>query len=69
MRIKTRTLENEIARRAMSYKDIAMLAGITERTLQAARNGSEIRTATAGRIAAALGVDVETLTKEQQNNE
>ena len=64
MKIETRTLENEIARRAMSYKDIAMLAGITERTLQAARNGSEIRTSTAGRIAAALGVDVETLTKE-----
>ena len=64
MKIKTKTLETEIARRAMSYKDIAMLAGITERTLQAARNGSEIRTATAGRIAAALGVDVETLTKE-----
>ena len=69
MKIETRTLENEIARRAMSYKDIAMLAGITERTLQAARNGSEIRTATAGRIAAALGVDVETLTKEQRTDD
>lgn len=68
MKLETRTLENEIARRAMSYKDIAMLAGITERTLQAARNGEEIRTATAGRIAAALGVDVETLTKEQRTN-
>ena len=53
----------------MSYKAIATLAGITVKTLQAARNGEEIRTATAGRIAAALGVDVEKLTKEQQNND
>ena len=64
MKIETRTLENEIARQAMSYKDIAKLAGITVKTLQAARNGYEIRSATAGRIAAALGVDVEKLTKE-----
>ena len=69
MKVKSEIIENEIARRAMSYKDIAMLAGITERTLQAARNGSEIRTATAGRIAAALGVDVETLTKEQRTDD
>lgn len=69
MKIETRTLENEIARSAMNYKDIATLAGITVKTLQAARNGEEIRTATAGRIAAALGVDVEKLTKEQQNND
>lgn len=69
MKIETRTLENEIARSAMSYKAIATLAGITEKTLQAARNGDEIRTTTAGRIAAALGVDVEKLTKEQRTND
>ena len=59
MKIKTHTLETEIARQARSYKSIAKEAGITERTLQNARRGYEIRTATAGRIAEALGVNVE----------
>lgn len=63
MKIKKRILENEIASRAMSYKEFANIAGVTEKTLYAARNGSEIRTATAGRIAAALGVSVDKLTK------
>lgn len=69
MKIKTRALEVEIARRAMNYKDVAAAAGITEKTLQAARNGEEIRTATAGRIAAALGVDVAALTKGANSND
>ena len=63
MKIKTHTLETEIARQARSYKSIAKEAGITERTLQHARNGREIRTATAGRIAEALGVNVEKIIK------
>lgn len=65
MKLEKRILETEIARRAMSYKSLANKAGVTEKTLYAARSGEEIRTATAGRIAAALGVDVEQLTKEQ----
>lgn len=63
MKIETRTLENEIARQAMSYKEVATNAGITVKTLQAARNGEEIRNATAGKIAAALGVNIEQLIK------
>lgn len=69
MKIKTRTLENEIARQAMTYKDVATLAGITVKTLQAARNGYEIRSTTAGRIAAALGVNVEALIKGVADDE
>lgn len=63
MKIETRTLETEIARQARTYKEVATAAGITERTLQKARSGAEIRTATVGRIAAALGIDVERLTE------
>ena len=63
MKIETRTLEAEIARQALTYKQVASAAHITERTLQHARNGREIRTATAGRIAEALGVNVEKIIK------
>ena len=61
MKIETRSLENKIASQAMTYKEVARIAGITEKTLQAARNGSEIRAATAGRFAAALGVPIDEL--------
>ena len=59
MRINKRVIENEIARQAMTYKETATAAGITEKTLKAARAGAEIRTATAGKIAAALDLPVE----------
>ena len=59
MKINTNIIETEIARQARSYKSIAQEARITERTLQRARNGHEIQPATAGRIAEALGVNVE----------
>lgn len=58
MKLEKRTLENEMARRELSYKQMARLAGITEKTLQAARNGGEVRINTAGKIAAALGVSL-----------
>lgn len=63
MRIETRTLETEIARQALTYKQFAAAAGITEKTLKQARSGAEIQPATAGRIAAALGVEMSALIK------
>lgn len=63
MKIETRAIENEIARQARSYKEVASAAGITEKTLQKARRGAEIQTRTAGRIAAALGVSIELIAK------
>lgn len=63
MKIETQTLENEIARQALTYRETAAKAGITEKTLKQARRGAEIHTATAGRIAAALGVMLEDLIK------
>lgn len=66
MKLEKRNLENEIARRAFSYKQMARLAGITEKTLQAARNGEEIRINTAGKIAAALGVSLSEITEGKE---
>lgn len=72
MKIKTRTIENEIARQGLTYKETASRAGITERTLKAARLGARIQPATAGRIAAALGLDaaeivITDITHREQN--
>lgn len=63
MRLNKTKIETEIARQAMTYKDIARIAGISEHTLKQARNGEEIRTATVGKIAAALGVSIEEIIK------
>ena len=63
MKINAQTLEKEIASQARTYKDVAEAAGITEKTLKQARRGAEIHTATAGRIAAALGVKLGELIK------
>ena len=61
MKIKTNAIETRTASAAKTYKEIANAAGITERTLKQARDGAEIRPATAGRIAAALGVSIENI--------
>lgn len=63
MKINAQTLEKEIASQARTYKEVAEAAGITEKTLKQARRGAGIHTATAGRIAAALGVKLEDLIK------
>ena len=66
MKLKTRVIEHEIVRQARSYKSIAAAAGITERTLQKARAGDQIRPETAGKIARALGLEVEEITAPQK---
>lgn len=63
MKIETRLLETTIAARSLTYKEFATAAGVTERTLQNARNGREIQPATAGKLAAALGVPVDVFIK------
>ena len=59
MKILPGIIETLTANQRRSFKDVATSAGITERTLKAARSGKEIQPATAGGIAAALGVSVE----------
>lgn len=59
MKISPGIIETLTAKQRRSFKDVATSAGITERTLKAARSGQEIQPATVGGIAAALGVSVE----------
>lgn len=56
MRISVSKLEAAMARRCVNSKDLREAASFT--TLQRIRNGHEIKTKTAGRIARALNVDV-----------
>ena len=59
MRIKQNEIERRAAANQLNYKQLAFVAGVTEKTLHAARHGAAIRTDTAGRIAAALGVPID----------
>lgn len=63
MKVKGDIIETRAAEKRLNFKQLANAAGVTEKTLKAARKGSAIRTDTAGRIAAALGVSVESIIK------
>ena len=62
--IDGKAIETRAAEMRLNYKQLANAAGVTEKTLQAARSGREIRTDTAGRIAAALDLSISELVKE-----
>ena len=64
MIIDGKAIETRAAEKQLNYKQLATAAGLTEKTLQAARSGSAIRTDTAGRIAAALDLSISDLIKE-----
>lgn len=64
MKVNGKTIETRAAEKQLNFKQLATAAGVTEKTLQAARKGDEIRTDTAGRIAAALGLPVSELREE-----
>ena len=65
MKIKSNAIETRAAEKQLNYKQLAIAAGITEKTLHAARSGAKIMTDTAGRIAAALGVPVNHLIEKE----
>ena len=65
MKIKSNAIETRAAEKQLNYKQLAIAAGITEKTLHAARSGAKIRTDTAGRIAAALGVPIHHLIEKE----
>ena len=64
MKIDGNAIETRAAEKQLNYKQLATAAGVTERTLQAARSGREIRTDTAGRIAAALDLSINEIIKK-----
>ena len=65
MKIRSNVIETRAAEKQLNYKQLAIAAGITEKTLYAARSGAQIRTDTAGRIAAALGVPIHHLIEKE----
>ena len=69
MKLERRILENEIARQARSYKSIAAAAGVTEKTLQKARAGDPVRPETAGKIARALGLEIENIVQKVKEDQ
>lgn len=65
MKIKTNAIETRAAANQLTFRQLALAAGVTETTLRTARSGAAIRTDTAGRIAAALGVPVDHLIEKE----
>ena len=65
MKIKSNVIEIRAAENQLTFKQLANAAGISEKTLHAARSGAAIRTDTAGRIAAALGVPIHHLIEKE----
>lgn len=58
-------LEKAMARACMDTADIARMASIPRPTLNNVITGRSVRPATIGRVAKALGVDIETIMKEE----
>ena len=64
MIIDGRKLDIKAAERCITYKHLARAASVTEKTIQAAREGESVRTDTVGKIAAALGVPVSEILRD-----
>lgn len=63
MKIDVKKLDLALAKRCMNLSD--MRAGSSPQTLKRIRRGEEVKPATAGRIARALGVDVSEIIKQE----
>ncbi len=64
MYINYRRMVTEMARKCMGVKDLAASAGVSTSAIYAAQQGKKTRPQTAGKIAAALGLDVAELLEE-----
>ena len=67
MKVKRNAIETRAADKQMNYKQLAAAAGVNQKTIHAARSGAEIRTDTAGRIAAALGIPITEIIERADN--
>ena len=57
------------ANKQMNFTDVCKLAQVSYRTVKHIKDGLAVRTKTAGRLAAALGVDVADIMAEWRLNE
>lgn len=65
MNIARNLMEIAQANRQMTDAEVARLAGISAQTLCAVKRGENCKPATAGKIAAALGVPVESIVRKE----
>ncbi|MBD5101931.1 MAG: helix-turn-helix domain-containing protein [Subdoligranulum sp.] len=63
MKIDAKKLDLALAKRCMNLSDLR--EGSSQQTLKRIRRGEEVKPATAGRIARALGVDVSEIIKQE----
>lgn len=68
MRIDKRKLEIAMARKQMSYKELASKADLTKDTLTRVHMHKRPHPQSVGRIAAALGVDVTEIIAEEEES-
>lgn len=66
MRINARKLELAMAKALMNPKEVSEKAGISYPALKRAWSQRDVKTATIGRIARALGVDVSELIETEE---
>lgn len=68
MKIDTEKLDFAICEKEMMLKDVAHASGITEQAFRNIRTGkSEPKLSTLGRIASALGVNIQDIIKEGED--
>lgn len=64
MKINIRNFEIALARACMN--SVSLREAVSSETIRRVRKGQEVKPATAGRIARALGVDITELTEEEE---
>ena len=59
-------IQRELARQGLNQTKLAKASGVSAQSISAAMNKERCKPETAGRIAAALGIDVAEITKEER---
>ena len=68
MKLSLEKIKIATANRCMNFTDMLKQAHISTVTAGRIRNGKEVNTKTAGKLAAVLGVDVRKIMKEDSND-
>lgn len=64
MKLDKTLLAVAMARKGINFRDLAILSGVSRATLSYINNGKSCKAEVAGKIAAALGVDVTDIIEE-----
>ena len=64
MKLNVKRIEIALARNCIDISKLSDVSGVSYKTIQRIKTGSEIRTSTAGKIASALNVDIKELLED-----